>query len=335
MRKESMHDWCVPQGQRELAYDDVSCIVFQGDAEGRILSSNAPDPRARPGASFWELAAMTPTQIEKLKDVLQAPLGVWTVSSLGVGVLFSHFFDWVGCYVYLHIHDDPETVLDFVCGGAADSGILPCPYGMKKRSSVERSYDADTYVRIMYRLSAMSKARHVFCCAQDFRIMSGDVLLESLMQIGEIQKSHLLVDAQAVFAFGSFGYDNLVSRFSYLCWLGILSVLSEDHQIHAEFYAHSQQELSPLCVKLWIKSRPVEEVRQREDLNGILDAVDDVVAKGKSYDIRTDVNWDIEKRIFCVDIQCIRLPALLQPSDVKEPLAYCGAGNDIKNVLLG
>ena len=96
MRKEKTKYWQISSGQRTQMYDDISCIVFRDDdRSGRIIATNVPYPYAKVGDSFWRLTELSPAKTDKLRAALDVPQGVWMVSSLGIGVLFSHFYYWI------------------------------------------------------------------------------------------------------------------------------------------------------------------------------------------------------------------------------------------------
>ena len=309
-------------------YDDISCIVFRDDdRSGRIIATNVPYPYAKVGDSFWRLTELSPAKTDKLRAALDVPQGVWMVSSLGIGVLFSHFYDWLGFYVYLHIHDDPDIIRAFVLNGASDRGILPCPYGMEGEVTEINAYDADTFVRMKYRLSAIHRSRYAFCCAQNFSAVPGETVVNSLKRMQEIQKSQLtFCGVQEAFEFGAYGYDNLVSRMLYLCWLSWLASLSADEKLSAELYTCPGHEMGALCLKLRTVIPPLDTVRQREGFSSVLDAMDFLARKAELYDIDTKISWDGEASALSVDIQCLQLPNIFQPTDGKEPTRKMSAG---------
>ena len=322
MKKENIAYWQTSRGQRIDAFEDVSCIVFRDEEwGGEIVATNVPSAYAPVGESFWTLAELTCAKVKRLRERLQDPVAMWVVSALGVGVLFSHFYHWIGCYVYLHIHDDPAVVIDFIANGAADKDIQLCPFGMKRVRSKMDTYDAEIHVRIRHRLMAMRRAQYTFCCAQDFYLMPGQNMDAALRQLANVLNVKLSVgDPQSVFAYGACGYDNLMTRFLWLCWLSWLHTLSVDGEIKAEFYPYPAHPLGVFCLRLKTEFPSVEQLRQRGDMEEILSAMDLLVDKGKRYDLTTDISWDTKGGLFAVDIQCIHLPTLFEPTDSKDPL---------------
>lgn len=321
MEQKNIMYWKMPYAKRQRAYEDVTFILFSdfGDRGDKILTSNVLDPAVKTGDSFWALSGLPPRRVKRMKERVLEASAVWMVSDLGIGVLFNHYLSYMGCYVYLHIHEDPRLILsclEWNNGVFREDPVSPCPFDVPKEFVL---WDDDVLRRGRDRLCSVEAVRQMFCGVQNFVRYSGAQMYESVAQINEMLGEPMtFCDTRAAFSFDAFGFDNHVSHFGYIFWLCMLASLSADGQVKGSFHPFSEMDSAPLCLRMEIKLPPMDQLRQRSDLRHIKQVTEEVKKALETYEIYIEDQWDFQGEVLTVDLACIHAPESALPNDGKE-----------------
>lgn len=92
--------------------------LFRSDTEeGTVAVAHVADPTLVRGESFWKRTHLSSKKIAKLRETLLKDGITWISSALGVGILFSEYDLWMGLFLYIHVHDDPEGLRESLAAG--------------------------------------------------------------------------------------------------------------------------------------------------------------------------------------------------------------------------